>query len=90
MERITEKMLQNKVDYLNKITGNPMAPWEKTQTGITANIGNYHLSYADGGVSLHQMMNEHGGVHEHLGTGHGPKRQLFDKLCAYIQGIESK
>lgn len=87
MYRITEIMLQEKVDYLNKITGNPSTPWDVTENGPCANIGNYHLSFAYGGVGLQRMDNEGGGVHEMFGGGHGPKRELWDKLCAYIDGI---
>ena len=88
MNRITEKMLQAKVDYLNKITGNPDAPYAKTEAGLKANIGNYHISGAYGGVCLHQMVNEGGGVRTPLQAGHVPKRELFDGLCAFIKGIE--
>ena len=56
MYRITRGMLDKKVEHLNKITGNPSAPWTRLENGkLRANIGNYHLSGAYGGWSLHQM-----------------------------------
>ena len=89
MERITEKMLQLKVDYLNKITGNPAESWTKDDDGrFHANIGNYHISSAYGGVSLEQMCTDGGGVHSVFGIGHVPKRELYNRLCAYINGYE--
>ena len=90
MQRITEKMLQMRVDYLNKITGNPESPYLATQDGhMIAQIGNYHLDHAYGGVSVEQMVNENGGVNTLFSLGHIPKRELFDKLCAYIEGYEA-
>ena len=82
--RVTEKHLQNIVDRLNRITGSPMKPYE----GNKAQIGNYHLSHAYGGVCLHRMGNEGGGVSSPLSTGHISKRELQGLLYAFISGIE--
>ena len=89
MEQITKKMLQLKVDYLNKITDNPETPWSRDDDGnLKANIGNYHLSGAYGGVNVEQMMNDGGGVHCPINYGHIPKRDLFEKLSSFINGYE--
>jgi hypothetical protein len=85
MNRITEKQLQAVVDRLNRITGSPLEPY----IGGEAQIGNYHLSHAYGGVCLHRMYNEGGGVSSPLSTGHITKRELMGLLHAYINGIES-
>ena len=87
MERITQKMLEIRVKHLNEITGNPVTSYTRTDSGMKANIGNYHLDFAYGGVALEQMMNEGGGVNDIFG-GHMPKRELFERLIAYIAGIE--
>lgn len=84
MQRITEKMLQARIDYLNKITGNPATPY----TDRKANIGNYHLSSAYGGVNLNQMHNDGGGVTCPLGSYHRPKGELMRELDAFIAGFE--
>lgn len=84
MNQITEKFLQAKVDYLNKITGSPAAPWIDGK----AQIGNFHLSHAYGGVCLHRMHNDGGGVTTPLTGGHISKRELAELLSAYIAGIE--
>jgi hypothetical protein len=85
MQRITESHLQAKIDRLNRITGSPAEPW----TAGKANIGNYHLSHAYGGVCLHRMHNSGGGVSSPLSTGHVSKRELAGLLSAFIAGIES-
>jgi len=85
MQRITEAHLQAKIDRLNKITGSPAKPY----TNGKANIGNFHLSHAYGGVCLHRMYNDGGGVSSPLSTGHVSKRELAGLLDAYISGIES-
>jgi hypothetical protein len=54
-----------------------------------ANRGNYHLSHAYGGVCLHRMCTDGGGVSSPLSTGHVSKRELAGLLSAYIAGIES-
>ena len=83
MNRITESQLQAVVDRLNRITGSPMAPYASGK----AQIGNYHLSHAYGGVCLHRMHNEGGGVSSPLSTGHITKRELYNLMHAYIAGL---
>ena len=85
MNRITEKHLQVKVDYLNKITGSPMQPYIDGK----AQIGNYHLSHAYGGVCLHRIFNDGGGCTSPIIGGHVSKRELADLLSAFINGIET-
>jgi hypothetical protein len=84
--RVTEKHLQAIVDRLNRITGSPTAPYIDGK----AQIGNYHLSHAYGGVCLHRMFNDGGGVSSPLSTGHITKRELQGLLHAFISGIESE
>lgn len=85
MERITDKMLQIRVDYLNKITGSPLEYRDKE--GFT-NAGHFLVDSAYGGVSLERITNIHGGVTDVFDCGHMPKRELFDRLCAFIDGYE--
>ena len=83
--RITESQLQSIVDRLNRITGSPAAPYADGK----AQIGNYHLSHAYGGVCLHRMFNDGGGVSSPLSCGHTTKRELATMLYAFIAGIDS-
>ncbi len=88
--RITEKMLEARVSMLNRITDQPETPWSKTADGPGSNIGNYHVSHAYGGVCLHQMVNNtHGAIRDVFSCGHIPKRELFDRICAMMDGIEA-
>jgi len=89
-QRITEKMLQARIDYLNRITGSPESPYAPGEDGkMKAQIGNYHLSHAYGGVCVHRMSNEHGGINTPIISYHAPKRECFDALGAYIDGYEA-
>lgn len=92
MTTITKANLQATVDRINRITGSPMEPYTKTgevpnQT-YTANIGNYHLSGAYGGFSLHRMDTDGGGITDVLRVGHVSKRDLYDRMHAFIRGLE--
>ena len=83
--RITDKNLQAVCDRINRLMGTPMDPYIDGK----AQIGNYHLSHAYGGVTLHCMHNESGGVLEPLMTGHVPKRELYNQMFAFIAGINA-
>ena len=88
MDRTTTTQLNAIVDRINRATNSPISPYTKNADGkYTANIGNYHLSFAYGGVCLHRMDNEAGGVRTPLGIGHVTKRNLRDAMLAYLAGI---
>lgn len=82
--RITDSMIQSRIDRLNKLTG---APAERYTNG-KANVGNFHRSHAHGGVCLRRMYNDGGGVTTPLGSGHVTKRELFDALGHFLAGIQ--
>ena len=88
--RTSIKTLEALVLHLNQITGNPETPWTRKDNKLTANVDNYHLDQAYGGVRLDQMDNEGGGVHCPLGCGYDTKRDLEGKLRAYMNGIGIK
>lgn len=88
--RIKESDLQAVVDRINRITGSPLEQYTKTKEGkFIANIGNYHLNSAYGGHGLSRMMNEVGGVTTII-PGFSPKRELYDKMQAFIMGLDAK
>lgn len=88
MDRITEKDLEVLVKRLNEDTNSPTMPWVPMPDGkMKARIGNYHISHAYGGVSLHRMTNEGGGVEDVFRCGHIPKRELYNRIHAYLGGI---
>ena len=88
MSRITEKDLQGVVDRINRVTKSPEATYTKIDGKYKANVGNYHLSYAYGGVSLHRINNEGGGISDVFRCGHVPKRELYQRMQAFISGLD--
>ena len=85
MQRITNNHLQAMCDRINRLTGSPMTYMDDNRKIL---IGHYHISGAYGGVSLHRTMNDGGGVTEVLRCGHVTKRDLYERMCAYIYGLE--
>ena len=90
--RITEKMLICLIDLLNIATHSPSDPYRYVEVDgvkkkLVANVGNFHLGGAYGGVSLERMSNEGGGVYLPLGFGHVPKRELWNQIQAMLDGI---
>lgn len=87
--RITRKHLEPLVARLNRETNSPETPWTLREDGYHhANVGNFHLSGAYGGWSLHRMVNEAGGVSDVFHCGHIPARDLYNQIHAYLRGIE--
>lgn len=91
MNRITLKFLEAKAGIINRITKSPEASYTKKSDGsYKANIGNYHLSGAYGGVCLHRMQSDGGGVSDVFSCGHVSKRELAIRMDAFIAGIQNK
>lgn len=88
--RINQAQLESLVGIINSMTKSPAEPYSKTKKGFKANVGNYHLSGAYGGVSLHRMDNKSGGVEDVFRCGHTTKKDLFYRMKAFIDGLESK
>lgn len=88
MKRITERDLKQVVDRINVIKGQNISAYTKTAKGLKANVGTYLLSSAYGGWSLQRLDNKSGGV-ETIIHGYVPKRELYDKMQAFIKGLES-
>lgn len=85
MSQVSITQLRAVADRLNRLTGSPMLPYIDGK----GQIGNYHISQAYGGVCLHRMHNEGGGVSDPLNSNHVPKRELLSLMFAYIAGIEA-
>ena len=73
--RITEAQLNELVDRINEQAGTPAQPYAEG----APQVGNYHLSFAYGGVSLHQMYAS-GGVTDVFNRGHMTKRELYNLM----------
>ena len=95
MDRITNRHLEALVSRINAITGMPQESYvpapatSGSPSKYVAQIGCYHLSGAYGGYALHQMVNDGGGVRDIFG-GHMPKRELYERMHAFIRGLETE
>jgi len=89
MKRISIKMLQDRCDYLNKVTNNPLNYCDKVgSVPFKANIGHYYLGQQYGGVSLEIVRSEGGGCDTIFHTT--TKRELMALMNAFISGILNK
>ena len=86
-QRITRSFLDAKVRIINSMMAMPQEPYEQRTDKRVANIGNYHVSGANGGFCLHQMVTDGGGVRDVFDCGHVPARELAQCMSAYIKGI---
>lgn len=89
MQTITLKMLESVVIRINTITNSPIEAYSKVNDKYIANIGNYHLRGAYGGYALHRMHNLSGGVSDVFQCGHVSKRELLNRLNAFINGYSA-
>jgi hypothetical protein len=85
--RITRKHLDAKAATINSMTKSPSEPYRTVDGKAVANKGNYHISGAYGGYSLHRMCNESGGVSDVFSCGHVPARELAGLMSAYTAGL---
>lgn len=91
MTRVTQQMLESVVSLINDASNTPKETYTRDANGkFKSNIGNYHLSYAYGGVELQQIVNEGGGVSTPLYTGHTTKKELYLAMRSFLTGLESK
>jgi hypothetical protein len=87
--RTSRKTLELLVAQINTATGSPATPYTRTVEKFTANIGNYHLSWAYGGVFVHRMATDGGGVTTPIFRGHIPKREAEIAIRAFLSGIHA-
>lgn len=85
--RTTQKELEGLVSRLNRLTGNAQEPWTQINGKLTANIGNYYLEMAYGGVKLVQVVSDGGGI-RNITSGFETKRNCYMQIASYIHGIE--
>lgn len=90
MNRITQKDLEYLVKRINEVTKSPTEPYTRptqADNSFKSNIGNYHLDYAYGGVKLVRMVNPHGGITEISDGGFGTRRELYNWMRAFLNGL---
>jgi hypothetical protein len=103
--RITERDVENVCARINRtVNGDGPASidakgvwqtWRQADTGrgLTQIPNVYSISYAYGGVALHRNCDvdangESHGIHDVLG-GHMPKRELYERMQAFLRGVET-
>ena len=86
--RITNDQLENLCGVINRLTNSPQDPYS---LGMDAkyhpNAGCYHLSGAYGGKGLIRMCKQGTGVTDVFNCGHIPKRDLYNRMQAFILGL---
>ncbi|MCP4126784.1 MAG: hypothetical protein GY753_06950 [Gammaproteobacteria bacterium] len=81
MKRITNALLQTRVDLINSTLGTPQKPWIDGKPQAYC----IHLEYANGRVGLLQHSDAGSGCSHVL---HGTtKRELFDQMDGILAGI---
>ena len=83
------KTLEYLVSQINTLTDSPATPYTRDGDKMKANIGNFHLSQAYGGVCVHRMANDSGACSEPIWSGHGTRKEAEMKLRAYISGLQA-
>ena len=87
--KVLTKDLEAVVSRINLITGSPQTSYTSENGKSVANIGNYHLGYAYGGVCLQRMSNSSGGVSIPISSGYTTKKDLYNLMHAFINGVEN-
>jgi len=89
--RITEKMINARVEQLNAMRGLPnelYQPRVNPKDNLVANAGVAYLQGAYGGYRI-EVMCKGGGSRDLLNSGFGTKREVFNTLVAYMDGYDS-
>jgi len=89
MERTTQKQLDFLCKRINIAKKTSAKPYERIDGSLVGQIGNFHLHGGYGGVCLHQTMNEAGGVRDVFSCGHVTKRDLYNRMSAYLVACET-
>ena len=82
METISKRMIELRIEWLNKALGCPLEPWTKTKTGCTPNLGNFHIDHQLGGYRIEQDGNPI------FGCQRMTKRELVNQLEAILVAIK--
>ena len=86
--RITKEDLNRVVRLLNDLCGTPQDEYVRDEGGkLQPQAFCYHLSWAYGGVQLNQMCKEGSGCRNVLRTGHLSKRETYELIIAYMNGM---
>lgn len=82
MKTISKKVLESKIQYLNRRTGNNQQPFN----GKNWNVGSYYLCDQNGKYALYKVTSEKGSATNVL-DHYVSKSQLADLIDAYMAGV---
>ena len=97
-DRITDRQLDSMATHINKLLGTPLVPYsqniEVDGLRVTADQPQpqaycYHIESAYNGVALHRMAAQGTGVSDVLSCGYTTKRDLYNRMRAFIEGIHA-
>ena len=88
--RTTKKDLDAVCSRINRILGTPDAPYMLVDGRYVPQADCYHLDETYGGYALYKMSSNPGctGVTDIFG-GHWPKKELYNRMQAFISGLEA-
>lgn len=86
--RTTVAELESLVGHINMTHGFDRGArvWQRIDGHNVSAVGMFYLDGAYGGYALYQIVSDGGGVINVLGGGHQSKRELADRLRAFIAG----
>ena len=85
--KVTLADLNRAIDMLNRRTGNPLEPYTRTGDTVKSNAGCFVLDGAYGGYKLSQIV-EGGGQRDVLRVGYKSKRDTYNLIHAFVDGID--
>ncbi len=90
-DRITTRDLEQLCRVINRTAnGTIEEPWTRDESGnLRATIGVYVIDGAYGGWELHRISTPGGGVSDVFRCGHVSKRDLYNRMRAFIDGLEA-
>ncbi len=89
MYRINIKQIEKLIDRLNETAGTPKSAYTKNSDGrLVPNPDHFYLAQAYGGCKLEQIC-KGGGARDPISMGFVTKRECFDLVSAYLNGMES-
>ena len=90
MDRITQRYLDSLCERINDAQQTPPITYKRIDGTLVGQVGNYLISSAYGGVCLHQIANVSGGARDVFSCGYITKRDLYNRMRAYLVACESR
>lgn len=87
-QQISKRMLDLRIEWLNKALNRPLASYTRTNGAYTANVGNFHLDKNIGGWQICEMIGDKGGVSCPFGHQRMTKAEIVTTIDAVLEGIK--